>query len=127
VVDNVGAYIGTWFVGMTGSPSGLLQPGCQLVIGTGEYGATPPFLTEGYKTAVGFAVLDPDGTPVLGTGDSENDPLLFLFVNGSLRYAGYYKRQPLRIYISMAEALMPTVGTTGGEPAAKPGARLRAC
>jgi hypothetical protein len=125
MVDNVGAFLGTWYVGMTAhpptaSPTGdtetaadkyLLKAGYQLVIGTGENNATPPFLTEGYKTCVGFAVLDENGAPVLTTGDGENDPLLFLFTNGSLRYAGYYNKLPLRIYISMAEAVMPTVGT----------------
>ncbi len=125
MVDNVGAFLGTWYIGMTAhpptaSPTGdaetaadkyLLKAGYQLVIGTGENNATPPFLTDGYKTCVGFAVLDEQGNPVLTSGDGKNDPLLFLFTNGALRYVGYYNRLPLRIYISMAEAVMPTVGT----------------
>ena len=131
MVDNVGAFLGTWYVGMTAHPPTttgatatggtggigtdpgkyLLKAGYQLVIGTGENHATPPFLTEGYKTCVGFAVLDETGAPVLTSGDGENDPLLFVFTGGTLRYAGYYNQLPLRIYISMAEAMMPTIGT----------------
>ncbi len=125
MVDNIGAFLGTWYIGMTAHPTTatptgdaetaadkyLLKAGYQLVIGTGENNATPPFLTDGYKTCVGFAVLDENGAPVLTTGDGKNDPLLFLFTNGALRYAGYYDKLPLRIYISMAEAVMPTVGT----------------
>jgi len=112
MVDNVGAFIGTWNIGQLSNPDSHFQTGWTIVIGTGDYGATPPVLTDAYNIVVGFAVLNAQGVPVLQTGGADNDPLLLLFTNGTLRYAGYYDQRPLRIYIAMAEALIPTVGTT---------------
>jgi hypothetical protein len=112
MVPNVGPFIKTWYVGMTGNPSGFLQPGYQLLLGTGKHGAKKPFLNDEYEVAVGFAVLDAKGKPVLTGKNSPNQPLIMLFVNGTLRYVGSYKDSLLRIYISMAEAHLSNGDTT---------------
>jgi hypothetical protein len=110
MVENVGVFIGAWTIGQISNPNSFFQSGWQLCIGTGQHGDRPPFLTAGYDVCVGFAVLNQLGGIVLATGEAENDPLLLLFTNGALRYAGYYKQSPLRIYISMVEVLKPTLG-----------------
>jgi hypothetical protein len=108
MVTNIEPFIGSWFVNWaTGGPDHKLQYEYYFVIGTGEYGATKPFLTEEYKVCVGFAVLNQEGERIFGTGDSDHDPMVLLFTEGALRGAGFYEGQPIRIYIAMAEAQMP--------------------
>jgi len=108
MVTNINPFVGSWYVNWaSGGEDHVLQPEYQLLIGTGEQGATKPMLTDDYDVCVGFAVLDDKGKKVFGTGDSENDPLLLLFTNGTLRGVGFYQGQTVRVYISMAEAQLP--------------------
>jgi hypothetical protein len=110
MVDNIGPFLGEWNVGMTGT-TGYLKQGYKICIGTGKFGDSLPFLTEAYKTCVGFAIFNEQGEKVAATGDSPDNPMLLLFAHGTLRNASYYDGLPVRFYISMAEAEMPTVGT----------------
>lgn len=105
MIQNVGPFVGTWKVGMTGNPSGYLQPEYQLVIGTGKHGDTKPYLNDDYDVIVGCAVLDAKGKPVDPPAGGPQQPLLMLFANGTLRYVGYDGESPLRLYISVAEAI----------------------
>ena len=105
-------FVGTWTVRWVAGEEPWMSPGWTLVIGTGTQGAEYPFLNAEYETCVGFTVLDAQGAAQLSTADQpdHNQPLALLYSGNTLRWAGYYKGQPLRIFISAAEAQMP-----GGE------------
>jgi len=107
---NIGTFIGKWYIQFTGGVA-WLQEDWILMIGTdSEYGDKPPFLTEEYAVCVGFAVLDlKDGSPVqLSTEDHPgNQPLVLRLTGEQLRWKGYYKQQPLYIYIAAAETWTP--------------------
>lgn len=111
MVQSVKPFVGRWHVGMIGNPAGFLQPGYQLLIGTGKHGAKEPALNDDFEVVVGCAVLDSKGEPALA-GEGSDQALEMLFANGTLRYAGYYKDAPIRLYISMAEAISPDGVTT---------------
>jgi hypothetical protein len=107
---NIGTFIGKWYIQFTGGVA-WLQEDWILMIGTdSEYGDKPPFLTEEYAVCVGFAVLDSkDQSPVqLSTEDHPgNQPLVLRLTGEQLRWKGYYKQQPLYIYIAAAETWTP--------------------
>ena len=103
---NIGTFIGKWYIQFTGGVA-WLQEDWILMIGTdSECGDKPPFLTDEYAACVGFAVLNlKDESPVqLSTEDHPgNQPLVLRLTGEQLRWKGYYKQQPLYIYIAAAE------------------------
>jgi hypothetical protein len=107
---NIGTFIGKWYIQFTGGVA-WLQEDWILMIGTdSEHGDKPPFLTEEYAVCVGFTVLDlKDQNPVqLSTEDHPgNQPLVLRLTGEQLRWKGYYKQQPLYIYIAAAETWTP--------------------
>jgi hypothetical protein len=115
---EISTFIGQWYIQYTGGVEGtFLQDGWILYLGTGSsYGDQKPFLNEEYAVCVGFAVVDPSDpdNPVvqLSTGDpGNNQPLVLRLTGEQLRWAGYYKGQPVYIYISAAETVVPGVKT----------------
>jgi hypothetical protein len=128
---EISTFIGTWTIQYQGGVEGsFLQDGWELRIGTGsQFGDQKPFLTEEYAVCVGFALIDPKDpeNPVvqLSTGDQDGpQPLVLRLTGEQLRWTGYYKQQPLYIYISAAETLVPGAkkyvhlfgSTTYGDP-----------
>lgn len=112
---TVGDFIGSWRIGLSTGPAQKILNAGWILIGTNsEYGDSPPALTGKYTISVGFAILDQDGNPLLSTRNQEDDdanqPLLFLLEGNDLRWQGYYKRQPLYIYVSAAELATPGGG-----------------
>lgn len=116
-------FVGSWQIGWVDSEKEWLQAGWLLLIGTNSgWGDTAPFLTEEYAVCAGFAILSQgeDGvyhTVELSTeGNPGSQPLLLRLTGDQLRWKGYYRRegetlgQPLYIYISSAETLVPDVG-----------------
>ena len=107
---NIGTFIGKWYIQFTGGAA-WLQEDWILMIGTdSEHGDKGPFFTEEYAACVGFAVLNlADGSPVqLSTEDHPgNQPLVLRLTGEQLRWKGYYKQQPLYIYIAAAETWTP--------------------
>ena len=74
-----------------------------------EHGDRQPFLTEEYAVCVGFAVLD-DGRDQIRCRSSRptnqrkaSSRCCSCLAGEQLRWKGYYKQQPLYIYISAAE------------------------
>lgn len=128
--NNIASFLGTWYVKWaTGQRIESGQPpyiaaGYTMLIGTDTQGDFPPRLTGTYDTAVGFALLDENGTVVLSSEDENHQPVQFLFLDGTLRWAGYWTGQPVRIYISLGETVSPGgvhtysiyASTTYGDP-----------
>ena len=105
---TINDFVGTWTIqhkaGVEGTP---LEVGWLLEIGTGEYGATPPF-SKDELDFVGFALLKPsEGSyqVVISTDDHDGkEPAVLCLVGEQLRWTGSYGNKPARIYISGAEA-----------------------
>lgn len=114
---DIATFVGTWYIqhksGAEGTP---LENGWILEIGTGRFGAQPPFLTEEYAVCVGFALIDPQDPTnpiVLSTDGHEGEqPALLRLTGDQLRWKGYYNQQPTYIYIAAAVTLVP-VGPVG--------------
>lgn len=107
---NIGDFVGTYTIRNVVSPSAepLLQVGGRILIGTGsEFGDRVPYLAEGGYVVTGFAILANDGTPLLSTEDETQAPLQLALVESSLRWAGWFQGQPLRIYVSTYEINSP--------------------
>ena len=127
---EISTFIGQWYIQYTGGVEGtFLQDGWILYIGTGSnYGDLKPFLTEEYAVCVGFALVDPNDptNPVQLSSDNEGgrQPLVLRLTGDQLRWTGYYLQQPVYIYISAAETLVPGAkkyvhlfgSTTYGDP-----------
>jgi hypothetical protein len=126
--DTIANFIGVWYVKwVAGSQSEgeapYIAPGYTMYIGTGTHGDTPAQLTDTYETVVGFSLLDGDGTVVI-PNEEEHQPSSFVFVNGTLRWNGFWLLQPVRIYISLGETVSPSgvrtysiyASTTYGDP-----------
>ncbi|HEV7508354.1 MAG TPA: hypothetical protein VGS07_25960 [Thermoanaerobaculia bacterium] len=101
---NISSFMGTWPINFTTGP--LSQPGKALEnlgsieIGTGDNGATAPFLCDtDYELKIGFALLDTSGTVIFS---SDSGPLLSL-VGEQLRWHGPYEGRELNINIALAE------------------------
>jgi hypothetical protein len=107
MTDNIKNFCGLWWITQVASGSGLLAPGYQLAIGTGESGATPPFLTPEGDVCAGFAIRQPTGegsfATVLSSDDGQNQELALMLVDGVLRWSGSYDGKPLAIYVSLCE------------------------
>ena len=107
---NIGNFVGVYTIRNveTANPDPLLQVGGQIFIGKGtELGDQQPFLTDGGFVVTGFAILAADGEPVLATADEKGAPLLLALEGSHLRWVGWYKNQPLRIYVSTYEINSP--------------------
>jgi hypothetical protein len=127
---EISTFIGQWYIQYTGGVEGtLLEDGWILYIGTGSsYGDLKPFLTEEYAVCVGFALVDPSDpeNPVQLSSDNGggHQPLVLRLTGDQLRWTGYYLQQPVYIYISAAETLVPGAkkyvhlfgSTTYGDP-----------
>jgi hypothetical protein len=125
---DVGDFVGTWYVKWVTGKDPFLQPNWSLWIGTGGHGDEAARLTESYQIAVGFAILNAEGEVMLPPPDPDHppiqQPLDFLFVGGTLRWTGFYKDQPMRLYVSLGETQAPTgvtyqslyASTTWGDP-----------
>ena len=107
---NIGTFIGKWYIQFTGGAA-WLQEDWILLIGTdSEHGDKLPFLTEEYAVCVGFTVLNlKDESPVQLSTENHpgNQPLVLRLTGEQLRWKGYYKQQPLYIYIAAAETWTP--------------------
>lgn len=128
-INTVANFIGTWYVKwVSGAESGgeapYILPGYTMYIGTDTYGDVVPWLTpDTYETIVGFALVDENGTVVIPNED-DHQPVAFVFVGGTLRWTGYWQRQPVRIYVSLGETVSPSgnhtysiyASTTYGDP-----------
>lgn len=114
MTDNVKNFCGLWWLTQVASSADLWAPGYQLAIGTGQSGATSPFLTSEGDVCVGFAIRQPTGagafTTVLSSDDGQNQELSLMLIDGVLRWSGSYQGKPLSIYISLCER-----GTVRGE------------
>jgi hypothetical protein len=111
-VDTIAPFIGTWTVGWVSGEVPFMQANCSMLIGTGDSDAAPPpFLSPGYEVCVGFALLDAAGNPILTSADGDQEPIVLVLSHGTLLGAGFYKKRPLRIYISIAEATLINGGT----------------
>lgn len=111
MVAKIGDFVGEYTITQVGAAEPVLRGGMRLLIGTDEAIAPPPTLTDGYFLVVGFALLDEEGAPVLSTADTRQQPLVLLYEEGALRWAGYYGGKPLRIFISLCQTEGP-----GGMP-----------
>ncbi len=102
-------FTGTWNVRWVAGEQPWMSPGWQVVIGTGTQGAELPFLNAEFESCVGFTVLDENGVQMLSSAEQpeHNQALALLYTGNTLRWIGYYQGQPLRIYISAAEAETP--------------------
>jgi hypothetical protein len=112
---SVNDFVGTWYIQYkSGGEETPLQNGWQLEIGTGQYGAQPPFLSPEGAVCVGFALIDPSISPpevITATDDpGSNQPAVLRLTGEQLRWKGYYDQKPAYIYISAAETVTP-----GGE------------
>jgi len=101
---KIDSFMGTWPINFATGP--LTQPGKALEnlqsieIGTGENGASAPFLCDSdYEVKIGFALLDSAGGVIFS---SDSGPMLSL-VGEQLRWHGPYKGQELNINIALAE------------------------
>jgi hypothetical protein len=95
-------FVGEWHIHWVDGVDPVLQPLWKLAIGT----ESPAFLNESYEVCVNFSILRPtaDGgwEPVFGSESSQ--PLVL--VDGHLRWLGTDDEgHPLRLYISIAEAV----------------------
>ena len=101
-------FVGEWHVWWAAGADMPLQLDrlWKIVIGTGQEGEREPFLSEEYDVCVGCAVLAPSGKDtwikVFPEGD---EPVTLVFADGTLRWSGTYRGQPLRIYISSSAAV----------------------
>ena len=108
---SIGDFRGSWKITGATGPGNVLEDGGYILIGTGSgWGDSVPVLTpEGFQTVVGFALVQ-NGKPVMlsdipmaSEGHQGQQPLLFLFQDGYLRWSGFYNQQPLRIFVSAAD------------------------
>jgi hypothetical protein len=108
---SIGDFRGSWRITGATGPGNVLEGGGYILIGTGsDWGDSVPSLTpEGFQTVVGFALVQ-DGKPILlsdipmaSEGHQGEQPLLFLFQDGYLRWSGFYNQVPLRIFVSAAD------------------------
>jgi hypothetical protein len=110
---SVADFVGSWNIGFIDNQHGEVVKDSILLIGTGSgWGDRPPKLTDEYEICVGFALLAPSedgGYYALELSTVENrlekrpQPLWLLLSGTQLRWEGYYDRQPLYIYVSVAE------------------------
>lgn len=107
MTDNVKNFSGLWWISQVGGGMEVWAPGYQLAIGTGESGATVPFLSPEGDVCVGFAIRQPAGeggfTTTLSSADGQNQNLALMLVDGVLRWTGSYQGEPLSIYVSLCE------------------------
>jgi hypothetical protein len=101
---NISSFMGVWTINFATGP--LTQPGKALEnlgsieIGTGDNGASAPFLCDtDYVVKIGFALLDTSGVVIFS---SESGPLLSL-AGEQLRWHGPYEHRELNINIALAE------------------------
>lgn len=111
MVAKIGDFVGEYTITQVGATEPVLRSGMKLLVGTNPDLAPPPVLTDGYFLVVGFALLDESGNPVLSTADAQQQPLVLLYDEGTLRWAGYYGGKPLRIFLSLCQT-----GGPGGMP-----------
>lgn len=118
-------FVGTWQVQWVDGKNPWLVPGWILEIGTSNNGSSPPFLTGEYQIATGFSVLSSLDPPTVVLSSDQQDefhqPLALLFVDGCLRWQGWYSDsdpaqpqqmpQRLSLYLSIAETELPGGGT----------------
>lgn len=106
---TINDFLGTWSVRWVSGQDPWMSASWTIQIGTGQDGACVPFLNADYATCVGFAVFDANGQSVLSSDEQpdHNQPLALFYTGETLRWAGAYKGQPLRIFISAAESQMP--------------------
>ena len=102
---KISSFMGVWPINFATGP--LTQPGKALQnlgaieIGTGDKGASAPFLCDlDYEVKVGFALLDTSGGVIFS---SDSGPLLSL-VGEQLRWHGPYGKPPLELNINIALA-----------------------
>jgi len=114
---NIGLFKGVWSINFATGP--LTQPGNTLEnlgsieIGTGNNGASAPFLSDtDYEVKTGFALLDTSGGVILS---SDSGPLLSL-VGEQLRWHGLYEGQELNINIALAMIFRKDEEDRGGHP-----------
>ncbi len=116
MAESVKSFLGTWRINLVASAEPPWEVGYLLEVGTGQNGAQEPFLNEESQICVGFAILAPnsDGSysPVLSSADSQQQPLVLMFVNGVLRWQGYYQTKPLQVFISAADVSAPLGSST---------------
>jgi hypothetical protein len=107
MTDNVKNFCGLWWLTQVASSASLWEQGYQLAIGTGQSGATAPYLSAESDVCVGFAIRQPTGagafTTVLSSADGQNQELSLVLVDGVLRWSGSYQGEPLSIYVSLCE------------------------
>ena len=105
----IGDFIGNYTVRhvSTQNPDPLLELNGKFCIGTGEHGDTLPKLTDGGFIVAGFSVLDSTGNVLFSSQDETGAPLELALVESNLRWVGYYKARPLRIYISEYKITSP--------------------
>jgi hypothetical protein len=107
---SIGDFRGSWQISGATGPGSVLQNGGYILIGTGSgWGDSVPAFTESYQVTVGFAlinngqIVELSGVPLDSGGHEGQQPLLFLYQDGYLRWSGYYNQQPLRIFVSAAD------------------------
>lgn len=108
---SIGDFRGSWQITGATGPGSVLQDGGYILIGTGSgWGDSVPTLTpEGFQTVVGFALVQNgqrvllSDVPLASEGHQGQQPLLFLFQDGYLRWSGFYNQMPLRIFVSAAD------------------------
>ncbi len=105
MATSVKDFVGIWRVRWVTGENPWLQEGWTLALGTGNetLGDTAPYLDGEYQTCMGFAVLDGE-TIILSSNDQDehHQPLALLFTGDTLRWTGWYKGEPLRLYISFS-------------------------
>lgn len=107
---SIGDFRGSWTITGATGPGSPLEDGGYILIGTGsQWGDSLPAFTESYQVTVGFALVRNGQLVVLSDiplgseGHQGQQPLLFLYENGYLRWSGYYGQSPLRIFVSAAD------------------------
>lgn len=107
MTDNVKNFSGLWWLSQVAGGNAIWAPGDQLAIGTGQSGATVPYLTAEGDVCVGFAIRRRNGEggfdTVFSSEDGQNQRLALMLVDGVLRWSGSYAGQPLSIYVSLAD------------------------
>jgi hypothetical protein len=119
---NIGNFLGSWYIQWRAGVEGHgIQEQWTLMIGTGsQYGDAKPFLSDDYVVSAGFALLDQEGVVQLSTDppaagvpaaprdeEEHQQPMALRVVDEQLYWSGSYQGQPLYLYISAAQTLMP--------------------
>lgn len=118
MANSIAFFIGTWNVKWaTGAraeagKTPYIDQGYTLYIGTGTQGDFPPRLTGSYEIVVGFTLIDQQGNVVLSSDNAIHQPVELLYVDGTLRWTGWWTEQPVRIYVSLGETVSPNGVTT---------------